>query len=193
MVTAASCAAVFGLTADRLDVRAFPEKNKQRLRRNERKQHESRNDAMRIWQDNHFSSVSNLLKARYILHTVWCNISGEAAGEIWHWSLFSLGSERVKDPFTMRFEQARRLPLVSVRRTAYCAACLQTRTSPYRWSDTPFSLHGVPGARVARKQHVVVRLMFVSRHHHSKECKGKKSRHAIHPRVVTPEVHLFVV
>ena len=70
MVTAASCAAVFGLTADRLDVRAFPEKNKQRLRRNERKQHESRNDAMRIWQYNHFSSVSNLLKARYILHTV---------------------------------------------------------------------------------------------------------------------------
>ena len=22
-----------------------------------------------------------------VLHTVWCNISGEAAGEIWHWSL----------------------------------------------------------------------------------------------------------
>ena len=24
---------------------------------------------------------------REVLHTVWCNISGEAAGEIWHWSL----------------------------------------------------------------------------------------------------------
>ena len=23
----------------------------------------------------------------YVLHTVWCHISGEAAGEIWHWSL----------------------------------------------------------------------------------------------------------
>ena len=22
-----------------------------------------------------------------VLHTVWCNIAGEAAGEIWHWSL----------------------------------------------------------------------------------------------------------
>ena len=22
-----------------------------------------------------------------VLHTVWCNITGEAAGEIWHWSL----------------------------------------------------------------------------------------------------------
>ena len=24
-----------------------------------------------------------------VLHTVWCNISGEAAGEIWHWSLLT--------------------------------------------------------------------------------------------------------
>ena len=24
-----------------------------------------------------------------VLHTVWCYISGEAAGEIWHWSLFA--------------------------------------------------------------------------------------------------------
>ena len=22
-----------------------------------------------------------------VLHTVWCDISGEAAGEIWYWSL----------------------------------------------------------------------------------------------------------
>ena len=25
-----------------------------------------------------------------VLHTVWCNISGEAAGEIWHWSLLGV-------------------------------------------------------------------------------------------------------
>ena len=27
---------------------------------------------------------------RHNLHTVWCNISGEAAGEIWHWSLLGV-------------------------------------------------------------------------------------------------------
>ena len=25
-----------------------------------------------------------------VLHTVWCDISGEAAGEIWHWSLLGV-------------------------------------------------------------------------------------------------------
>ena len=30
-----------------------------------------------------------------VLHTVWCNISGEAAGEIWQWSLS--GSEIVNN------------------------------------------------------------------------------------------------
>ena len=25
-----------------------------------------------------------------VLHTLWCNISGEAAGEIWHWSLLGV-------------------------------------------------------------------------------------------------------
>ena len=25
-----------------------------------------------------------------VLHAVWCNISGEAAGEIWHWSLLGV-------------------------------------------------------------------------------------------------------
>ena len=25
-----------------------------------------------------------------VLHTVWCYISGEAAGEIWHWSLLGV-------------------------------------------------------------------------------------------------------
>ena len=27
---------------------------------------------------------------RHVLHTVWCNISGEAAGEIWKWSLLGV-------------------------------------------------------------------------------------------------------
>ena len=26
----------------------------------------------------------------HVLHTVWCNISGEAAGEIWNWSLLGV-------------------------------------------------------------------------------------------------------
>ena len=25
-----------------------------------------------------------------VLHTVWCNISGEAAGDIWNWSLLGV-------------------------------------------------------------------------------------------------------
>ena len=29
-----------------------------------------------------------------VLHTVWCNISGEATGEIWNWSLLGVKSER---------------------------------------------------------------------------------------------------
>ena len=31
-----------------------------------------------------------------ILHTVWCCISGEAAGEIWHWSLFGVKGLKAK-------------------------------------------------------------------------------------------------
>ena len=34
---------------------------------------------------NHLSS--ELAMKSQVLLTVWCNISGEAAGEIWHWSL----------------------------------------------------------------------------------------------------------
>ena len=26
----------------------------------------------------------------HVLHTVWCNITGEAAGEIWTWSLLEV-------------------------------------------------------------------------------------------------------
>ena len=42
------------------------------------------------WRYNHLSS-EYAMKSQ-VLHTVWCNIFGEAAGEIWNWSLF----ERVK-------------------------------------------------------------------------------------------------
>ena len=30
-----------------------------------------------------------------VLHTVWCNISGEAAGEIWNWSLLGMKGRAV--------------------------------------------------------------------------------------------------
>ena len=30
-------------------------------------------------------------KLSQVLYTVWCNVSGEAAGEIWHWSLLWKG------------------------------------------------------------------------------------------------------
>ena len=39
------------------------------------------------WQHNHLSSQSGMKSQ--ILHTVWCNISGEAAGEIWNLSLLA--------------------------------------------------------------------------------------------------------
>ena len=32
-----------------------------------------------------------------VLHTVWCYISGEAAGEIWHWSLMDEFEARTRD------------------------------------------------------------------------------------------------
>ena len=40
------------------------------------------------WQYNHPSS-GYAMKSQ-VLHTVWCNISGEAAGEIWNWSLLGV-------------------------------------------------------------------------------------------------------
>ena len=44
-----------------------------------------------------------------VLHTVWCNISGEAAGEIWHWSL-RLESERVDTDITLLDTDAKHFP-----------------------------------------------------------------------------------
>ena len=32
---------------------------------------------------------------RQVLPTVWCNISGEAAGEIWNWSLLGVKGLKV--------------------------------------------------------------------------------------------------
>ena len=48
-----------------------------------------------------------------VLHTVWCNISGEATGEIWHWSLlgvkgvmiFDRGSRRLLTRLLLRRSQ----------------------------------------------------------------------------------------
>ena len=43
---------------------------------------------VRIWLYNHLSSEWAMKS--HVLHTVWCYISGEAAGEIWHWSLLGV-------------------------------------------------------------------------------------------------------
>ena len=72
-----------------------------------------------------------------VLHTVWCNISGGAAGEFWHWSLsgvkglkgwenvlFELGIERVK--------QAVHDVLIGVLASAACSPCLLVWASGHR-------------------------------------------------------------
>ena len=38
--------------------------------------------------------LSKRWKAKFCIHTVWCNISGDAAGELWDWSL--LGVKELK-------------------------------------------------------------------------------------------------
>ena len=48
-----------------------------------------------------------------VLHTVWCNICNEAAGEIWHWSL--LGAKGLKWLTSGPRETARSLGRVSTR------------------------------------------------------------------------------
>ena len=40
-----------------------------------------------------------------VLLTVWCNISGEAAGEIWHWSLSGVKGLVNERPRTMKLKQ----------------------------------------------------------------------------------------
>ena len=54
-----------------------------------------------------------------VLHTVWCNISGEAAGEIWNWSL--LGVKKVKT-----FKNALILPHSGVALMQIFAYCTHT-------------------------------------------------------------------
>ena len=44
----------------------------------------SMSDAMRIWLYNGFSS-DEATKSK-VIHAVWCNITCEAAGQIWTWS-----------------------------------------------------------------------------------------------------------
>ena len=41
-----------------------------------------------------------------VLHTAWCNISGEAAGEIWHWSLLGVKGLILYSVFLGRFQWA---------------------------------------------------------------------------------------
>ena len=44
-----------------------------------------------------------------VLHTVWCNISGRAAGEIWNWSLLGVKA-RLLVPGTFKTHFPRRTP-----------------------------------------------------------------------------------
>ena len=46
---------------------------------------------------------------RQVLHTVWCNISGEAAGGIWNWSLLEVKvSSKMSDSRIIRVRWARK-------------------------------------------------------------------------------------
>ena len=42
-----------------------------------------------------------------VLHTVWCYISGEASGEIWHWSLI----DQIPSPWPAGRDSCRRPPI----------------------------------------------------------------------------------
>ena len=51
-----------------------------------------------------------------VLHTVWCNISGEAAGDIWNWSLLGVEGLSLQNFPASGF--------VNVRRILYQNACI---------------------------------------------------------------------
>ena len=85
-----------------------------------------------------------------VLHTVWCNISGEAAGEIWNWSLLGVkgltaiqhysysfpgSSSRYSSVFLWREKTAR----VSSRNTLICFFFVAFRAVPF--FDTSLSCH----------------------------------------------------
>ena len=61
----------------------------------------SMSDAMRIWLDNRFSS-DEATKSK-VIHAVWCNITCEAAGQIWTWSLLGVRGLKQLTLFTTQF------------------------------------------------------------------------------------------
>ena len=65
-----------------------------------------------------------------VLHTVWCNIFGEAAGEIWHLSLLGVKGLIIKAPFTHPiFEAIFNAILRTKRALSYPARMLFRETS----------------------------------------------------------------
>ena len=61
----------------------------------------SMSDAMRIWLYNHFSS-DEATKSK-VIHAVWCNITSEAAGQIWTWSVLGVRGLKQLTLFTAQF------------------------------------------------------------------------------------------
>ena len=61
----------------------------------------SMSDAMRIWLYNRFSSDE--ATESKVSHAVWCNITCEAAGQIWTWSLLGVRGLKQLTLFTAQF------------------------------------------------------------------------------------------
>ena len=64
-----------------------------------------------------------------VLHTVWCNIAGEAAGEIWNWSFLGVkGLKADLDGTTLTHDC--RMQLAHVIHTTRIASCKSTSQLP---------------------------------------------------------------
>ena len=61
----------------------------------------SMSDAMRVWLYNRF--LSDEATKSKVIHAVWCNITCEAAGEIWTWSLLGVRGLKQLTLFTAQF------------------------------------------------------------------------------------------
>ena len=61
----------------------------------------SMSDAMKIWLYNRFSSDE--ATKSHVIHAVWCNITCEAAGKIWTWSLLGVRGLKQLTLFTAQF------------------------------------------------------------------------------------------
>ena len=72
-----------------------------------------------------------------ILHTVWCHISDEATGEIWHWSLRDSGDYR---------SSVRRRGLIRISSCAFLTTCLRVSNEfPPTFSRLSFTVsHDCP-------------------------------------------------